>query len=133
MAAFVWHAMRKNHALIDLRLFRHRQLTIAVVTMSLFAIAFFGAMLLFPTYFQQVRGEDTLPTGLLLAPQGLGAMLSMPIAGKLTDKMGPGRFVLGGIVLIALGMVEFTQISSDTSYVLLLGALFVMGLGMGMT
>jgi len=133
MAAFVWHALRKNHPLIDLRLFKHRQLTIAVITMSLFAIAFFGAMLLFPSYFLQVRLEKTLPTGLLLAPQGIGAMLSMPIAGKLTDKMGPGRFVLSGIVLIAAGMAVFTQISATTPYLLILGSLFVMGLGMGMT
>ncbi len=133
MAAFVAHAMRKDHPLIDLRLFKHRQLTIAVVTMSLFAIAFFGSMLLFPSYFLQVRGEKTLPTGLLLAPQGIGAMLSMPIAGKLTDKMGPGKFVLSGIVLIALGMGVFTQIGSDTPYVLILSSLFVMGIGMGMT
>jgi MFS family permease len=60
-------------------------------------------------------------------------MLSMPIAGRLTDKMGPGKFVLAGIVLIALGMGVFTQLGSDTSYLLLLGALFVMGLGMGAT
>ncbi len=133
IAAFVWHAFHKDHPLIDLRLFQHRQLSIAVVTMSIFAVAFFGAMLLFPSYFLQVRGEKTLSTGLLLAPQGIGAMLSMPVAGKLTDKMGPGRFVLGGIVLIALGMTVFTQVSADTSYVMLLGALFVMGLGMGMT
>ncbi|MBN9611528.1 MAG: MFS transporter [Actinobacteria bacterium 69-20] len=133
MAAFVWHAMRKDHPLIDLRLFKHKQLSVAVITMSLFAIAFFGAMLLFPSYFLQVRGKATLSTGLLLAPQGLGAMLSMPVAGKLTDKMGPGKFVLSGIVLIALGMGVFTQVSADTSYVLLLGSLFVMGLGMGMT
>ena len=43
--------------------------------MALFAIAFFGAMLLFPQYFLLVRGETTLTAGLLLAPQGIGAML----------------------------------------------------------
>ena len=82
--------------------------------MALFAIAFFGAMLLLPTYFIQVRGETTLEAGLLLAPQGLGAMLTMPIAGRLTDKMGPGKFVLGGLALIAAGMVVFTQITDTT-------------------
>ncbi len=133
IAAFVWHALHKTDPLIDLRLFRNRQLSISVITMSLFAIAFFGAMLLFPSYFLQVRGKETLTTGLLLAPQGIGAMLSMPIAGKLTDKMGPGKFVLAGIVLIALGMGVFTQLSDQTAYPLLLGALFVMGVGMGMT
>lgn len=133
VVAFVFHALRKDHPLIDLRLFTNRKLTISVITMVLFAIAFFGAGLLFPSYFLQVRGEGTLDTGLLLAPQGIGAMLTMPLAGRLTDKTGPGKLVLGGIVLIAAGMTVFTQIGADTSYTLLLGALFVMGMGMGMT
>ncbi len=133
VVAFVSHAFRAAHPLIDLRLFGHRQLSISVVTMSLFAVAFFGAMLLFPTYFIQVRMETTLTAGVLLAPQGLGAMLTMPIAGRLTDRRGPGGLVLGGILLIAVGMGVFTQVTATTSYVLLLGALFVMGMGMGMT
>lgn len=96
-------------------------------------IAFFGASLLYPQYFIAVRGETTLAAGLLLAPQGLGAMLTMPIAGRMTDKIGPGKFVLAGIVLIFLGVGTFTFLGADTSYWLLCGALFVQGLGMGMT
>jgi EmrB/QacA subfamily drug resistance transporter len=133
MCAFVWHALRKDHPLIDLHLFKRKQLSVSIITMSLFAIAFFGAMLLFPTYFISVRGETTLAAGLLLAPQGIGAMVTMPVAGRLTDKTGPGKFVLGGLVLIAAGMGVFTQLTDTTSYVLILGSLFVMGMGMGMT
>jgi EmrB/QacA subfamily drug resistance transporter len=133
MLTFVLHALRKDHPLIDLRLFRNRNLAVAVITMSLFIVAFMGSMLLLPSYFLQVRGEGTLHTGLLLAPQGIGAMLTMPIAGRLTDKMGPGRFVLGGIVLISLGLLNLTQVTEDMSYVRILGGLFVMGMGMGMT
>jgi EmrB/QacA subfamily drug resistance transporter len=131
--AFVAHALRKADALIDLSLFQNRNVTIAVVTMTLFSVAFMGAMLLFPSYFLQVRGEGTLKTGLLLAPQGLGAMLTMPIGGRLTDKIGPGKLVLGGIVVIGAAMAVFTQVGAETSYVVLLGALFVMGMGMGVT
>jgi len=130
---FVVHALGKTHALIDLRLFGNRNLTVAVVTMTLFAVAFMGTMLLLPSYFLQVRGESTLQAGLLLAPQGLGAMVTMPIAGRLTDRIGPGKLVLTGIVVLALGLSVFTQVSDDSSYVLLLSGLFVMGLGMGMT
>lgn len=133
VVAFVFHALRTTHPLIDLHLFKNRNLTVAVLSMTLFAIAFFGAGLLFPSYFLQVRGESTLHAGLLLAPQGLGAMLTMPVAGWLVDKIGPGKIVLVGITLIGIGMAVFTQVGSDTSYVLLLGALFVMGLGMGAT
>jgi EmrB/QacA subfamily drug resistance transporter len=122
-----------EHPLMDLRLFRHRALSIAVVAMSLFAIAFFGASLLFPSYFLQVRGESTLDAGLLLAPQGIGAMLTMPAAGIFTDRIGPGKIVMAGITTIVVGMAMFTQVGVDTSYLYLLTALFVMGLGMGGT
>jgi EmrB/QacA subfamily drug resistance transporter len=130
---FVLHARVKDHPLIDLRLFQHRGLTISVITMSLFAMAFFGSMLLLPLYFQQVRHQGTLNTGLLLIPQGLGAMITMPIAGRLTDKYGPGKFVIAGLVLIVAGLTVFTQISSTMPYWQILGVLFLMGLGMGMT
>ena len=133
VVSFVVHALRKDHPLIDLRLFKNRNLTVSVVTISLFIVAFMGAMLLLPSYFLQVRGQTTLHTGLLMAPQGLGAMLTMPIAGRLTDKTGPGKLVLFGIVLISAGLSVFTQVTASTPYPLLLGALFVMGMGMGCT
>jgi EmrB/QacA subfamily drug resistance transporter len=133
VVGFVVHALRKDHPLIDLGLLKNRNLTIAVVTLTLFSVAFMGAMLLLPSYFLQVRGQGTLNAGLLLAPQGLGAMLTMPIAGRLTDKIGPGKLVLAGIALIAIGLSVFTQVAADSSYIVLLGGLFVMGLGMGMT
>ena len=50
-------------------------------------------MLLLPLYLQAVRGESAFDSGLLLAPQGIGAMLVMPIAGQLTDKTGVGKIV----------------------------------------
>ena len=133
IGAFVVHALRITHPLIDLRLFANRNLTVSVVALTLFSIAFFGAGLLFPSYFLQVRGETTLWAGLLLAPQGLGAVISMPIAGQLADKIGPGKIVVAGLVLITVGVAVFTQVGASTSYVLLLGALFVMGLGLGAT
>jgi EmrB/QacA subfamily drug resistance transporter len=133
--AFVpWALAKRNiHPLVDLRLFKNRNMTVAIIAMTLFAIAFFGASLLFPLYFIQVRGEGTLFTGWLLAPQGLGAMITMPIAGVLADKIGPGKIVLTGISVITVGMAMFTQIAADTSYTYILGALFIMGLGMGAT
>src|SRR5688500_16677871 len=111
IVAFVpWALRRENiHPLVQLRLFENRDMTIAVIAMSLFAMAFFGASLLFPLYFQQVRGEDALSAGLLLAPQGIGAMITMPIAGVLADRIGPGKIVVTGIVLITLAMAVFTQ------------------------
>ena len=133
IVAFVFHAFRPEHPLIDLRLFRNRRLTISTIAMFVFIIAFMGAGLLFPSYFLQVRGETTLMAGLLIAPQGIGAMLTMPIAGALADRVPVGRTVPFAMLLIAAGFIAFTQVGPDTSYWVLCGSLFVMGLGMGGT
>jgi EmrB/QacA subfamily drug resistance transporter len=130
---FVWHTFRPAHPLLDLRLFRNRNLTTATTTLFLFGAAFFGGLLLVPTYFQQVRGESTLHAGLLVAPQGIGAMLTMPIAGALSDRIPVGRIVPLGLLVICGGMFALTQISSTTPYTQLIAILFVMGLGMGAT
>ena len=51
--AFVWHSFRPEHPLLDLRLFKDRNLRICIITMFMFAAAFFGGLLLVPTYYQQ--------------------------------------------------------------------------------
>jgi EmrB/QacA subfamily drug resistance transporter len=130
---FVFWSFRPEHPLLDLRLFKNRNLTVSIITMFLFAAAFFGGLLLVPTYFQQVRGETALQAGWLMAVQGLGAMITMPIAGALMDKFPVGRIVPFGLVLIIGGMYALTQLTATTSYAYILPVLFVMGLGMGAT
>ncbi|GAA0805467.1 DHA2 family efflux MFS transporter permease subunit [Spirilliplanes yamanashiensis] len=131
--AFVWYSFKPRHPLLDLRLFRNRNLTVASLSLFVFIVAFMGAGLLFPSYWLQVRGETTLMAGLLMAPQGIGAMLTMPIAGTLADRVPIGRTVPFALALIAAGFFTFTQLDADTDKTLLLGSLFVMGLGMGGT
>jgi EmrB/QacA subfamily drug resistance transporter len=133
IAAFVRHALTTDEPLIDLRLFADRTFAAASATMTLFALAFFGAMLLMPLYFQTVRGESAFDAGLILAPQGLGAMLTMPLAGRLVDRTGAARIVLSGMALVVAGFIAFTQVTAETSYGVLLGSLFVMGMGLGAT
>jgi MFS family permease len=78
-----------------------------------------------------VRGQSALHAGLLLAPQGLGAALMMPLAGKSVDKSGAGRIALVGVAFLAAGLIGFTQLSDSTSFWVLGGLQFVLGLGMG--
>lgn len=131
IAGFVVRAGRTSAPLIDLSLLRNRSFTFAVLTTSLFSVAFYGASVIGPTYFLLVRGQSALHVGLLLVPSGIGALITMPLAGSLTDRFGPRKIVLAGLILIAVGMVVFTQVHANTSYVLLLSALFVFGLGIG--
>ncbi len=135
IVAFIPWALsgRNKHPLIELRLFRNRNMTVAVIAMMLFAVAFFGSSLLFPAFFQNVHGYTATGSGGMLAPQGIGAMLTMPIAGLLVDKIGPGKIVLTGISLVTLGMFLFTQVDDGSGKVFIWASLFVMGMGMGST
>jgi EmrB/QacA subfamily drug resistance transporter len=136
IAAFLLHAWyRADHPLIDLRLFKHRVVTHANVTMLLFAIAFFGAGLLLPSYFQQVLHQTPMQSGVYMIPQGLGAMLTMPFAARFMDKRGPGKSVLLGITLITAGLGTFTLgVARQADYLpTLLAGLAIMGMGMGCT
>jgi len=133
IVTFVFHSFRPEHPLLDLRLFKNRNLAISIITMFLFIMAFFGGLLLVPTYFQEVRGESVLKAGLLVAPQGIGAMLTMPIAGSLVDKMPVGRIVPFGLVTIVVGLFGLTHLTGDTPYWHVVAWLFIMGLGTGGT
>jgi EmrB/QacA subfamily drug resistance transporter len=134
LGLFIVHALRAGSAaLIDLRLVADRVCSAASATLVLVVIAGVGGVLLLPLYFQTVRGESALDTGLLLAPQGFGAMIAMPIAGQLTDRVGVGKIVPPGLIVVGLSFVGLTPISEDTSYWLLGGLLFIMGVGMGFT
>jgi EmrB/QacA subfamily drug resistance transporter len=132
VAAFVVHALRMlGTPLVDVRLLANREFAAGAATTCFLAIALFGSMLLAPLYYQGVRGENALHAGLLMAPQGLGAAIAMPLAGRLTDRTGAGRIVPFGILLALAGTLGFTQVGGDTPYVELAFALFVIGLGIG--
>jgi EmrB/QacA subfamily drug resistance transporter len=133
IVAFIVHALRTSDPLIDVVLFKDKVLAVASSTSFILAMAFFGAMILMPLYYQVVRGLSALDAGLLIAPQGVGAALAMPIAGKITDRYGSGRIVPFGAIILLLSTWELTQLAADTPYWHIVLTLFVMGLGMGST
>jgi EmrB/QacA subfamily drug resistance transporter len=133
MAGFVRHSLRAARPLIDVRLFAERTFSSAASTTFLVAIAMFGSLLLLPLFFQVARHESALQAGLLLAPQGLGAALMMPIAGAFTDRIGGGRVAVCGIALMTLATIPLALIGPHTSLAVIEAALFVRGLALGAT
>ena len=133
VAAFVVHARRSGSALIDVRLFGRRTVAAAALTTFLFATAFFGISLLLPLYFQVVRGQSAFSAGLLIAAQGLGAMIAMPVASRLTDKSGARQVVLVGLSIMAIATLSLGLIRSTTPLWCVELTLFLAGLGMGST
>jgi MFS family permease len=133
VAAFVWRALDfpGRRPLLDLSLFRSPGFAAASVSALLIGAALFGALLVLPLYFQVDRGVSTLATGLLLAPQGLGAALLMPISGRLTDRLGGGPVAVFGLVVMIAATVALTQWTAHTGYTLTSAILVVRGFGLG--
>jgi EmrB/QacA subfamily drug resistance transporter len=133
MAAFAWHALHpgQRRPLLDLRLFRFPGFAAASVAVLLVGAAVFGALLVLPLYFQVARGASTLDTGLLLAPQGIGAALVMPISGRLTDRVGGGIVASFGLVVMTVATIGLTRVGADTPYAVTSAILLVRGVGLG--
>ena len=132
IVAFVWHALHtKVTPLIEVLLFRDRQFAAASATTFFFGAALFGGMFLLPLYYQVVRHQSALTAGLLMAPQGIGAALVMPLAGKLTDRYGSARIVPAGLVVVTLATLGYTQLGAHTSFAWLAVSLFIRGIGFG--
>jgi MFS family permease len=88
-------------------------------------------MILLPLYWQGVRHESVVVTGLLTAPQGLGMAIVMPLAGKLTDRYGGGPLALFGVAVTALLTIPFGMVGPETSTLWLSVAMFLRGTGIG--
>jgi EmrB/QacA subfamily drug resistance transporter len=131
IAGFLAHSWRSAAPLIDIRLFVRSRAGAAAGVFLLFAISVFGMMLIAPLYYQAARGESALMSGLLVAPGGVAAMFTMPLAGRLTDRYGPTLMPVVGLPLVVLGIVPFMFVGPHTSYAILIGGNFVQGLGMG--
>jgi EmrB/QacA subfamily drug resistance transporter len=133
VAAFVIHALRirRGRPLLDLTLFGEPGFAAAAASVLLVGASLFGAMLLIPLYLQVDRGQSTLATGLLMAPQGLGAAFVMPISGRLTDRIGGGPVVLFGLVVMTAGSVGLTAWHAGTSFWVTSAILFARGIGLG--
>jgi EmrB/QacA subfamily drug resistance transporter len=129
---FVVRSHRVERPLLDLRLFANPAFRAASVVTFCLGAALFGAMILMPLYFQTIRGEDAISTGLLLIPQGVGGGIGMVLSGRLTDRIGAGRTSLMGGLILVLGTLPFVLITATTSFALIGAAMIVRGIGVGL-
>jgi len=131
--AFTLHALRIERPLLDVRLYANRVFSGASFTTFGLGAALFGAMILVPLYYQEVRAESVINTGLLNAPQGIGALVAMPIAGRLTDRFGGGRIALLGVSILCISTIPLAFVGAHTSIVGLSALLVVRGVSIGLS
>ncbi|MFE3051885.1 DHA2 family efflux MFS transporter permease subunit [Nocardia sp. NPDC059239] len=135
LIAYGAHALRQreNPPLIDLRLFTRRSFSASVIVGAFVGVATFASLFAIPLYLQAVRGHDVFQAGLLLAPLGVGAAVTMPFAGRFSDRLGSRELAFAGSVVTLLSAVGFSLLGSHTHEVWVVVAGFFIGVGMGAT
>lgn len=120
-----------KHPIISLQIFKIRNFSITCVLGAARSIALFSSVFLMPLFLQRLLGYSAFDTGLLLMPSALSVAIAMPLAGKLTDHIGPkAPYVIGGLIT-AYSFYIYSELSLNSTYGFMLYGLILRGAGMG--
>jgi EmrB/QacA subfamily drug resistance transporter len=120
-----------EHPIVDLRIFKIRNFSITCLLGAARSIALFSSVFLMPLFLQRLLGYSAFDTGLLLMPSALAVAITMPLAGNLTDRIGPKvPYVIGGLVT-AYSFFIYSELSLNSTYGFMLYGLILRGAGMG--
>jgi EmrB/QacA subfamily drug resistance transporter len=131
LACFILWELRQEHPLLDPRVFRHRSLSTASMSIFVQFFAFFGFTFIAMQYLQLVRGDSPLLAAVQVLPMAMAMVPTSRLAPALTARYGTRTVCAGGLALVAAGLAIIAQAGTDTPYVLMAGGLVVLGVGMG--
>ena len=132
LIAFAIVERRVVEPMVDFQFFRSRSfvganLVAFIVSFAMLAMFFFLAL-----YMQNIKGYSPLQAGVRFLPSTVVIILVAPIAGRLSDRIGPRPLITGGLLIVAGSLFWQGHLAVDTSYSFLVGAFVLMGLGMGL-
>ncbi len=114
---FVVHQRRGARPLMSLALFDHRAFAMGGAVAFIYGMALFGSTYLVPVFMQEALHLPPSQAGAVLLPAGLVLAVTIPLAGRLADRVAVSRMVSVGLVLLALSF--FLMLGVDTSTALL--------------
>src|SRR5262252_1690280 len=131
LAAFTGYALRSSHPLVEVRLLARRPVASASTVLFFSGFSLYGALLLLPLYYQDVRGTTALAAGVMLVPQGVGTLVSRTLVGTSIDRFGSRVIALAGFAIVAAATVPFALAGPHTSEWLLALWMVIRGFGLG--
>ena len=130
--AFAYAEAHSPEPMVDFRFFQSKSylgsnLVAFIVSFAMLAMFFFLAL-----YMQNIKGYSPLQAGVRFLPSTAVIIVAGPIAGRLTDRVGPKPLMTAGLLVVAASLFWQGHLTPDTSYGFLVGAFVLMGLGMGL-
>jgi len=132
LAAFAYYELRvARDPVLDLRLFRSYNFTIASIMTWITRAVVFGSFFLIPLFLQQFRGLTAVHTGLILIGQGIGGIVGIQAGSRLYDRIGPRALTVAGMLVLTVSTFLLAGIRSDSDWQFFLPILFLRGIGFG--
>jgi EmrB/QacA subfamily drug resistance transporter len=130
LAAFVLLEHYQRLPMLELELFRNKGFSGANTVMLLTGLAMFGVFFYVSLYVQRVIGYSPTEAGASFLPWTLLIIVLAPIAGRLSDRIGPRPLVVGGMIVITGSLLVFANLGEDATFWNLLPAMLLGGIGM---
>ncbi|HEX7857995.1 MAG TPA: DHA2 family efflux MFS transporter permease subunit [Sphingobium sp.] len=128
---FLIHSRLTRRPLFSGSLFRDANFNASLVLMVALGLANVGLSAMLPTMYQNVYGYSVMDTGMLMAPRGVGVVITMVITNHLMKRMDYRYIAVFGFLITAYAMWTMTQWSLDQSWDMIIWSSFIQGLGLG--
>ncbi|WP_327723722.1 MFS transporter [Streptomyces europaeiscabiei] len=128
---FVRRQLTLPHPLLDMRLFRNRGFSGAVLADLLTILGLSGLVFFLSQFLQLVQGRRPLEAGLAELPAAIGAVAAGLIAGAAARRFSVRSVVAGGLAAIGVALALLTLVDRSTGYPLIGAALLIVGIGAG--
>lgn len=131
LALFAWWELYTEEALMDLSIYKWPAFSLGVAVMWLLSMYQFGRLVFLPLELETLRGYTAFTVGLVLVVPAFMVAVSMPFAGRLTDRVGPRLPVVAGLLPGALSAWLLAQLAPGTPLLAIVGILVLQGIGVG--
>jgi DHA2 family multidrug resistance protein len=132
LIAFVWHELRTEHPVVDLRILKSRQLAVGVVFGMVLGVCLYATIFVLPVYLQNVRQFTANQTGLVILPGALASAFTMAFMGRLQGKFDGRLSIMVGVGLFALSMWKHAHFTTDSGMADFFWPLVYRGVGLGL-
>ena len=129
--AWIIVELRAERPLLDLHMFKRGGFSLGIGLTFVTTIGLFSLVFLLPLFLQNLRGFSALASGLMVLPSVIGSMVSMPIAGRIYDRIGPRLPTVLGLVITGITSLWLQVLDVTTPDDLLRWILFIRGIGVG--
>jgi MFS transporter, DHA2 family, multidrug resistance protein len=133
LVALVYWELKTRQPFVDLRLFKDRNFASGVTVFFFFRFVLYGSMVLLPLFLQTIMGYDATLAGEIMAWGGVSAMMTMPVTGRLCNRVDNRWLSILGLLVGAWATYLMSRFNVQTDYATVQWPRFLQGLGIGVT